>query len=51
MASTSESNALTLEADASFHGYAPVRVVDDVINSFNDCTSLRLLLTRENSCA
>ena len=28
--------ATPMEQDAAFHGYEPLRVVDDVINSFND---------------
>lgn len=27
--------------DAQFHGYEPLRIVDDVINSFNDCALRR----------
>ena len=27
----------TAQADTAFHGYEPIRIVDDVINSFNDC--------------
>ena len=29
-------------SDAAFHGYEPLRIVDDVINSFNDCAPPRL---------
>ena len=27
--------------DRAFHGYEPLRIVDDVINSFNDCALRR----------
>ena len=27
--------------DSAFHGFEPVRIVDDVINTFNDCALRR----------
>ena len=29
------------QIDSAFHGYEPLRIVDDVINSFNDCALRR----------
>ena len=29
------------QIDSAFHGYDPLRIVDDVINAFNDCALRR----------